>query len=205
MAKVLLPNLSSGHINIHYKEIDSFNYCAKAICNIIKTGICYVEGYEIPTVTNEDGITFIGTKELVNEFIHTTQYNNYYTDDLYIWAALYIISKTENIPFHEPFAGHILHPNGYSDYDGIKYEVRTYIIQEKYKLSDNSITHRLGVEINRNQYGLYNPKLHYSKEFLDRWYDSPSPFSNGSGPRRSVFDGWTGCGGHDIDDGIGWE
>lgn len=29
--------------------------------------------------------------------------------------------------------------------------------------------------------------------------------STGASPRRSVFDGWTGCGGHDIDDGIGWE
>lgn len=206
MAKVLLPNLSIGHINIHYKEIDSFDYCAKASCNIIKTSICYVEGYEIPTVTDEDGITFIGTKELVNEYIHTTQLNNYHADDLYVYATLYIISKIENIPFHEPFPGHILHPGRYLGECGeIKYELRNYIIQEKYELSNNHLTHLLGAEINRKQYGLYDPKLHYSKEFLDRWYDSPSPFSNGSSPRRSVFDGWTGCGGHDIDDGIGWE
>lgn len=205
MSKVLLPNLSSGEINIHYKIIDSVDYCAKASCNIIKTGVCYVKGHEIPTVTDEDGVTFIGTKELVNRYIRTTKINNYFTDDLYIWASLYIISKIENIPFSEPFAGHILHPNGWDYIDGVKYEVRTYIIQEKYKFSDNPITYRLGIEINHNQYGLYNPKLHYTKEFLDRWYDSPSSFSNNSSPRRSVFDGWIGCGGHDIDDGIGWE
>lgn len=206
MSKVLLPNLSCEEINIHYKLIDSFNYCAKAHCNIIKTGVCYVEGYEIPTVTDEDGVTFIGTKELVNMHIDTTKRNNYYTDDLYVWAALYIISKIENIPFSEPFAGHILHPKGWSNYDyGKDYEVRTYIRQEKFKLSDNPITCHLGESINSSQYALYDPKLHYSKEFLDRWFSSPSPFSNDSGPRRSVFDGWTGCGGHDIDDGIGFE